>query len=263
MGVDLTVIVPAYNEERRLEPSLERFGAFMAEQAFEYELLVVNDGSQDNTVGVLEKCAEGHDNWRLLENPGNRGKGYSIRHGVAESRGDLVLFTDADFSTPMEELYKLLPYVVSEPPQGSVEAPAVPEAERGAYQVAIASRGLPGSELDRHQPWWRELGGRMSGLAIRTVLPGLWGIRDTQCGFKLFRGDVAREIFALGRIDRYGFDFEVLHIARLRGYRIKEVGVVWRHVEGAKVSVLRDYPRTLLELSRVRWYSWTGRYGAR
>lgn len=222
--------------------TLEKVFACLRSRDFgEVEVLVVDDGSRDGTAGVVEGMAATEPRLRLLRNPGNRGKGYSVRHGMLEAKGEWVLFSDADLSAPMEEVDKLL------------EAAKAEEA-----QVVIGSRALDRSLIGVHQSVFREYAGRFFNLMMR-ILVGLpfW---DTQCGFKLFRADAAREVFSRLQLERFGFDVEALFIARLLGYRTVEVPVRWNHAEGTKVSMFRDSADMFLDLLRVRLYQMRGCY---
>ena len=260
MPPDLSVVIPAYNEETRLLRGLERLAAYMADVDMTYELLLVDDGSTDRTAQTFETFAATQDAWRLISYPGNRGKGYALRQGVKATSGDLVLWSDADFSTPIEDFARLLPYALPELPDGVSDEWLPPEEERGVYDVVIASRALPESDLVIHQPWYRELGGRLGNLLTRLFLPRLWRLHDVNCGFKLLRGNVAREIYAACVLDGWGIDLEAVHIAAQRGYRLRDVPVTWRHCEDSKVSGLRAYVATFCELWGVRWRSWVGFY---
>ncbi len=238
----ISIVIPAYNEERRLPATLSAVCAYLARRAWRFaEILVVDDGSTDGTCRVAEDFARSHSQVRLLRNPGNRGKGYSVRHGVLEARAEWVLFTDADLSAPIEELDRLIAACAS----------------RNA-QVAFGSRALDRSLIAVHQSWFRETSGRVFNLLTRlaTGLPFL----DTQCGFKLYEAKAAREIFGRQRLERFGFDAEVLFIARLLGYACVEVPVRWSHSEGTKVSMFRDSVNMFLDLLRVRWNQIRGRY---
>ncbi len=205
------------------------------------EVLVVNDGSRDETARVVSDYASRHPEVRLLENPGNRGKGYSVRHGMLEAKGDWILFTDADLSAPIGELDKLLDAA----------------RERGA-QVAIGSRALDRSLITVHQSAFRENAGRIFNLCMRIVtgLP-FW---DTQCGFKLFEARAARDVFRRQKLDGFSFDVEALFLARKLGYRSIEVPVRWSHAEGTKVSMFSDSLRMFADLFQVRWNHLRGRY---
>ena len=229
----LSVVVPAYNEEKRLPATLDRVTAWLAGQAFEFaELIVVNDGSLDGTAALVNSFRALHSCVRLLENPGNRGKGYSVRHGMLEARGEWVLFSDADLSTPIEDVQRLY------------EA-----AAKAAADIAIGSRALDRSLVSKHQSWLRELSGRFFNFVMRaaTGLP----FRDTQCGFKLYRASAAREVFSRQQLDGFSFDVEDLYIARRLGIPAIEVPVRWANVEGTKVSALTGL-RSFTDLVRIR-----------
>lgn len=238
----ISIVIPAYNEERRLPSALHSVVSYITAKGWSFfEVLVVDDGSSDATAACVEEFERHHPEVRLLRNPGNRGKGYAVRHGILETRGDWVLFTDADLSAPIEELEKLLA-----------------AARAGEASIAIGSRALNRSLIGVHQPFLREQAGRVFNLLMR-ILTGLpfW---DTQCGFKLFEGAAAREIFRRQRIDRFGFDVEVLFLARKLGFRTVEVPVRWNHAAGTSVKMLRDSLSMFLDLLRVRWCYWRGRY---
>jgi glycosyltransferase involved in cell wall biosynthesis len=237
----LSIIIPAYNEQVRLPKTLERIEKYLHENAWEFhEVIVVDDGSTDGTADAAEAFARENPHVRVLRNPGNRGKGYSVRHGMLSARGEWRLFTDADLSAPIEELEKLWCTVT-----------------QGKDQVAIGSRALDRSLIGVHQPGMRETFGRIFNGVMRaaTGLP----IADTQCGFKLFRADVAEEVFSRQTLERFGFDAEVLYIAFRRGYSIAEIPVVWNHVDGSKVSMLTGL-HAFAELAEIRWNSLRGRY---
>jgi dolichyl-phosphate beta-glucosyltransferase len=237
----ISVIVPAYNEETRLPSTLARVVRYLDEKNFSFsEILVVDDGSRDGTVPAISEFAVRHPSVRLLQNPGNRGKGYSVRHGMLEARGEWSLFTDADLSSPIEEMEKL------------IEA-----ARQQAAQVAIGSRALDRSLVGVHQPLLREYAGRFFNLVMRAVT-GL-NFHDTQCGFKLFQTEAARRIFSLQRLERFGFDAEVLFIAERLGYRAVEVPVRWNDVAGSKVGTLQGL-NGFVDLLRIRINSWSGKY---
>lgn len=244
MQPNVSVVIPAYNEERRLPPTLERLADYFASFGRPVEILIVNDGSKDATATtartVGERLTTPTLSFRVLENPGNQGKGYSVRHGMLEATGKWVLFSDADLSAPIEELPKL------------IEA-----AEEGGYDGAIGSRALDRSLVGVHQPFFRELSGRMFNLGVRAVA-GL-KFQDTQCGFKLFSHEAAQAIFKRQQLTRFGFDVEVLYIAQKLGYRIAEVAVRWDDVEGTTVSMLSGAD-AFVDLARVRWNDIRGLY---
>ncbi len=228
----LSVVVPAYNEEDRLAPTLARLHEYYSGQDYTYDVTVVSDGSKDRTGKIVEEFARLHSEFRLLEYRPNRGKGHAVRVGVLGSKGELILFCDADLATPQEETEKLLEHM-----------------KQGAA-VAIGSRPLQDSNLEVRQPLYREMLGRMFNKIVQLV--GIRGIDDTQCGFKMFRREVAYDIFRRCKVEGFGFDFEALMIAKDLGYRIDEVPIRWRHQEGSKVSLVRDGSRMLFDLMKLR-----------
>jgi dolichyl-phosphate beta-glucosyltransferase len=229
---ELSIIIPAYNEEKRLPATLRRIRDYLDRQPVAAEVLVVDDGSSDATAAVVARVAREDRRVRLLAYGANRGKGYAVRHGMACARGSRLLMSDADLSTPIEELGRLS------------------AAVDGGADVAIGSRVLPGSHLAVPQPRLRELVGRgFNGVVRLLALPG---IRDTQCGFKLFTRAAARDIFPVLTVDQWCFDVEALLVARKLGYRIQEVPITWVNEANTKVNVLRDLARTALDLARIR-----------
>jgi len=237
----ISIIIPAYNEEKRLPAALDRVIQYLQSSDWTFaEILVVDDGSMDGTVGVAERAGAGFPNLRVLRNPGNRGKGYAVRHGVLECHGEWALFTDADLSAPIEELDKLWRI-----------------AEQEGAQVALGSRALDRKLIGVHQSWFRENAGRMFNLSMRMVtgLP----FHDTQCGFKLFESGAAREIFKRQLLDGFGFDVEALFIGRRLGYREIEVPVRWNDVAGTKVSAWKGVT-AFLDPLMVRWNQIRGKY---
>jgi glycosyltransferase involved in cell wall biosynthesis len=212
----ISIIIPAYNEEKRLPSTLKRVRHYLDASTWEFaEIVVVDDGSRDATAAVAESCGA-----RVLRNPGNRGKGYAVRHGMLEAKGEWSLFSDADLSSPIEELDRLWR-----------------AAERENAQVAIGSRAVDRSMVGVHQPVFRETMGRVFNLTMR-MITGL-PFHDTQCGFKLFETAAAHEIFRRTLLDGFGFDVEVLYIASHLGYRALEVPVRWNDVAGTTVSTWR------------------------
>lgn len=237
----LSIVVPAYNEERRLRGTLERLLAFINGRKFDFiELIVVDDGSRDGTAALVEEFVRRDSRVRLVKNPGNRGKGYAVRHGFQEARGEWVLFSDADLSSPIEELDKLWQ-----------------AARASGARIAIGSRALDRSLVGVHQPLWREFAGRFFNLVMR-VVTGL-AFRDTQCGFKLFETGAAREISRRQQLDGFGFDVELLFLAKILGFPAVEVPVRWDDVAGTKVSTARGLV-AFLEPFEIRWYQLSGRY---
>jgi len=232
-AVDLSMVIPAYNEARRLPPTLTRLRDYLDAGADSYEVLVVDDGSDDDTLAVAQAVAREWPQLEVLALPHNQGKGAAVREGMLHARGALRAFSDADLSTPIEELPRLRSHL------------------GGSCHVAIASRDAPGSDIQVHQPRWREFMGRTYNRILRLlVLPG---IRDTQCGFKLFTSEAAEACFAPLETFRFGFDAEVLVRAHRRGWEIAEVPVRWRHVEESRVGGIGDALRMLYDLVRLRF----------
>jgi glycosyltransferase involved in cell wall biosynthesis len=228
-GLDWTIIVPAYNEEERLGPTLRTIQSYLRERASRFESIVVDDGSTDGTADLVRRE---FPDARLLSNPGNRGKGYSVRAGLLAARGRWVLFSDADLSTPIEELARF------------------EEELRAGADVVIASRALAESVIEAHQAWWREFSGRSFNILVQ-VFSGL-PFHDTQCGFKAYRREAARRIASLQRLEGWAFDIEQLRLARLMGMRVKELPVRWINSSASRVRFLRDAPRMFLDAMRVR-----------
>lgn len=225
----LTVVIPAFNEEKRLDSTLARIREYLVERGESFEILVVDDGSTDGTAAVVQRFA-GPD-CRLLRLERNSGKGTAVRTGVLASRGRWVLITDADLSAPIEELETL-------------------EGHAGKADLILGSRAQVGSRIGRRQPFFREMMGKTFNLIIRSL--GLSDLRDTQCGFKLIRGEVARLLFARMTVDRFAFDIELVWLARALGYRVIEVGVVWRHSPRSTVRPLQDSPVMFWDVLKIR-----------
>lgn len=238
---DVSVIIPAYNEEKRLPRTLARIEEYRVARAFSSEILVVDDGSQDATAQVVENLRRRIARLRLVSNGSNRGKGYSVRHGMLEAAGRVTLFTDADLSTPIEEADKLF-------------------AALEHFDIAIGSRALNRDLIEVHQSGIREMAGKSFNWAVR----GMMGIpfADTQCGFKAFRRERTRILFEQQRIERFGFDPEILYLARRHGLSVAEVPVRWAHDPATRVHVAGDGLRMVGELAVIRWNSLIGRYPA-
>ncbi len=236
MRRSISIIIPAYNEEKRLPATLVRIQDYLHRSGWDYaEVIVVNDGSRDDTAGVAQRAGV-----RVIDNPGNRGKGYTVRHGMLEAQGDWALFSDSDLSSPIEELEKLWA-----------------AAERDQAAVVIGSRAVDRSMIGVRQPLFRDLMGRLFNLVMR-LITGL-SFRDTQCGFKLFQTKAAQSIFSRQQLDGFGFDVEVLYIARRLGYKCLEVPVRWNDVAGTKVSLWRGIA-AFFDPLKVRWNSFTCKY---
>lgn len=228
----LSVVIPAYNEALRLRPTLEKIVAYLRARDFTAEIVVVDDGSSDGTGDLAREVLAGQATYRILRNEPNRGKALSVKRGLLEGHGQVVLFSDADLSTPIEEADKLLA-----------------EMRNGA-DVAIASRQLPGSKLAVHQPWYREIGGRAFGKLNQLVL--LPGIPDSQCGFKAFTREAAHAILAHQKLTGWAFDAELLYIARRLGLQIAQVPVTWINDPNSKVKMLTDGMKMVRDLLRVK-----------
>ena len=236
----ISIVIPAYNESARLRPTLDDLLHFSRLQNWDIEILVVDDGSRDDTSEIVRQYGQSHPQILLVQNPGNRGKGFSVRNGMLHARGDICLFTDADLSSPIAEAQKLFAAIAA-----------------GA-DVAIGSRWLRADLQTQRQPLYRQFLGRIFNLALRLFL-GL-NFADTQCGFKAFRRSAAQRIFPLQRIERWGFDPEILFLARRLGFTVKEVPVVWSHSEGTRLHPFRDGLRMFADVLRIRANSLTGNY---
>lgn len=238
----VSIVIPAYNEERRLPQALERIRAYLAARPFDTEIIVVDDGSTDATLRVAEEFRTGMPSLRVLSNGTNRGKGYSVRRGMLEARGDIALFTDADLSTPIEEADKLL---------GMLQF----------VEVTFGSRALDRSLIACHQSRFREVAGIIYNKLVKVFL-GLPYV-DTQCGFKAFALGRARIIFEQQRIERFGFDPELLFLARRHGLLALEIPVRWSHNPDTRVRVGTDSVQMFGELLRIWWNGARGRYPRR
>lgn len=238
----LSIVIPAYNEENRIGRTLAGTFEYLGAQSYDSEVLVVNDGSRDRTAEkVLAFAERSSGRLRLIENPGNRGKGYAIRNGMLQATGDIVLFYDADLATPTSEIVKVIS----------------PIAEN-RYDVVFGSRALDRSLIGTHQSALRETIGKAGNL-IQFALTGL-NFKDTQCGFKAFRREAAQTVFPLQQIDGFGFDPEILFIAKKQGWRLLETPVRWNHVEGSKVNPIGSPIKVLMEVSTIRLNDLTGKY---
>src|SRR5271156_2082508 len=236
----LSIVIPAYNESARIEHALDRVLSCVAEQGWDAEVLVVDDGSTDDTAVIVQRWMTKHPRLHLVKNPGNKGKGYSVRNGLLQAAGDVVMFTDADLSAPMEEAERLIAAIA------------------GGADVAIGSRWMDRTRQTIQQPLYRQFFGRCFNWITRTVM-GL-PFKDTQCGFKAFRRPAAQVIFRLQRIERWGFDPEILFIARKLRYSVREVPVSWGHDERSRISYLKDGLKMLEEMVYIRYNSLFGRY---
>jgi dolichyl-phosphate beta-glucosyltransferase len=236
----LSVIIPAHNEANRLPNSLEQVFNFLEKQSFTAEVIVVENGSNDQTLTIAQSFAEQHPNMRVLQS--ERGKGAAIKHGFLEAKGDYRFMCDADLSMPIEELSKFIP------------------PELNNFDIAIASREAKGA-VRYDEPRYRHLGGRAINFLIQLfILPGL---NDTQCGFKCFSAKVVEDIGKLQTLNGWSFDIELLYIARRRKYRIREIPIHWVHHPETKVSAVRDALRMIQDIFRIRINALRGLYGTR
>ena len=237
-----SLIIPAYNESNRIRPTLDSILRHIEQQKWDAEILVVDDGSRDDTPDIIRDYARRYHEVRLVQNPGNHGKGFSVRNGMLHANGDICLFTDADLSSPITEAHKLF------------------EAIRAGADIAIGSRWLDPALQTERQPLYRQAFGRIFNLLLRLFL----GVhfKDTQCGFKAFRREAVGKIFPLQRIERWGFDPEILFLARRMGLRTVEVPVVWAHSEGTRLHPFRDGFRMFGDILQIRWNAMTGVYNA-
>jgi glycosyltransferase involved in cell wall biosynthesis len=239
--LDLSIVIPAFNEESRLPKTLDSVIDYLQSRTYRAEILVVDDGSTDQTSAVINSYRQKYPGLRSISNGGNRGKGFSVRHGMLEALGEIALFSDADLSTPIEEADKLL----------------APIRERN-FDAAIGSRAMDRSLIQVHQSAIRE----MAGIFFNRMVQWILGIQfsDTQCGFKAFRRDRAQVIFEQQRIERFGFDPEILFLAKRNGLRVAEIPVRWSHDAATKVNVATDGLRMFLELILIRWNGLRGCY---
>jgi dolichyl-phosphate beta-glucosyltransferase len=237
----ISIVIPAYNEAKRIPHSLQTIRDYLDQNRLRAEVIVVNDGSSDDTVAVTHEFCRRWEALRLIENQGNLGKGSSVRSGVLHSRGDIILFTDADLSAPITEMPRLVEPIL-----------------QNRYDATFGSRALDRSLIGVHQSYLRETSGRIFNLMVQafTGLP----FKDTQCGFKAFRRELAVPVFERQTIMGFGFDVEILYIASRRGLRLLEVPVRWNHVEGTTVRFLSDSCDMLLDLFRIRWNDLRGKY---
>jgi dolichyl-phosphate beta-glucosyltransferase len=236
MDIDLSIVVPAYNESARIEATLQAIRAYLDASGRRYEVIVSADGT-DGTREAAGRLARTDDRIQVIGSPERRGKGRGIREGVARARGAIIGFVDADYKTPIEDIGKVLPVL-----------------EAGA-DLVIGSRAVAESRIERPQPWYRRVGSRAFGVCMHLIL-GLWELHDTQCGFKFFRAGVAKDLFARQRVDGYMFDVEILHLAARAGYRVAEVGVRWRDDGDSRLDLVAGNWRNMLDILRIRFASY-------
>lgn len=231
----LSVIIPAYNEENRIARTLSEIHNFLKTKNYSYEVIIVDDGSTDGTVLRAQESELFKDgNLCVIKNWINAGKGFSVKRGILASKGEYILFTDADLSTPIEEIDNIFYYV------------------KNSYDIVIGSRSIQNSSVRVHQPWYRETMGKAFNFFIKSLL--LKDFNDTQCGFKLFNGNAARKIAPLLKIDGFCFDVEMLYVAKIKGFKIKEAGVVWENSPQSKVKIIGSSLSMFLDLLKIRHY---------
>jgi dolichyl-phosphate beta-glucosyltransferase len=235
----ISVVIPAYNEEKRIEPTLKKVIDYLKKKFDKYEIIVVDDCSKDNTNKIVSKYKK--EKVKILRNEKNKGKGYSVKRGILESKYSLVLFSDSDLATPIEELENFMQYIKEN-------------------DIIIASRNLKNSERKIKQPLYRQAMGKIFPLLVNII--ALKGFKDTQCGFKLFKTDAAKKIFLLQTFERFSFDIEILFIAKKLGYKIKELPVIWIDQKGSKVNPIKDSLKMLIDLFRIRYNNIKKKYEA-
>jgi dolichyl-phosphate beta-glucosyltransferase len=238
-----SIVIPAFNESARIPATLQSVVACIRANQWSAEVIVVNDGSTDSTAQLVRDFAESAPEVRLIENPGNRGKGYSVRSGILQALGEVVMFTDSDLSAPIEEADRLFAAIA------------------GGADIAIGSRWLESGRQTHRQPLYRQVFGRCFNAVCRMVMQ--LPFADTQCGFKAFTRGAAHTVFQLQTIERWGFDPEILFIAIKRGFRVVEVPVSWAHDARTRMSYLKDGMQMLKELAIIRWNALTGHYSKR
>lgn len=236
----ITIVIPAYNERARLGRTLDRILDFINQEAWGAEIIVVDDGSRDQTAELVQTYARENPSVRLLSNPGNRGKGYSVRNGILHANGEFILFTDADLSSPIEEAPKLF------------------RALEDGSDIAIGSRWVRPELQTQRQSLIRQILGRVFNGFLRLFL-GL-KFNDTQCGFKALRQHCAKAVFPLQKVEGWGFDPEILFLAHKMGFTVTEVPVVWAHDDGTRIHPLADGAKMIADMIRIRWYDLSGKY---
>ena len=230
--MEISIVIPAYNEEKRIGKTLERVYEYFKKKKTEFEIIVVDDGSNDRTVEIVEKFSSDKKEIRILKHEKNMGKGKAVKTGILDAKGNLILFTDADLSTPIEEFEKLK------------------KAIENGYDIAIGSRGLKDSKIVIPQPFYRRIIGRIFPLLVRLIV--IKDFKDTQCGFKLFKKEVAKKIFSQLKTEGFAFDVEVLARGKKENFKIAEVGVLWYNSPESKVSILKSPFKMFLELNRIK-----------
>lgn len=239
-NLKLSVIIPTYNEERRIPFTLKKIVEYLSNQKYKYEIIIVDDGSKDRTVEIVAEIAKDITDPQLIKIEKNRGKGYAIKTGILKAKGEYVLFMDADYATGIEEIEKC--YL----------------AFNAGYDIAIGSRRLSESIIDIHQPFYREFMGKVFRILASRCL--MISVSDITCGFKCFKREVARNIFGRQKLDRWGFDAEILFIAKKYAYKIKEIPVRWKNSGGSKVLLSLDTIRSFIDIVKIFIYNFENKY---
>ena len=236
----LSIVIPAFNEEKRILPTLESINNYLSRQDYKSEIIVVDDGSSDNTVDIVKSFIQDDKSANILLNGRNRGKGFSVRNGILSAKGEYIFFTDADLSTPIEEIEKCLPFLEHD------------------NDIVIGSRGLVDSDIVIHQPWYREMMGKTFNVFVSLIL--MKGITDTQCGFKGFKKEAVKPIFDNCLIEGFSFDVEIIYLAKKNGFTIKEIPVRWINSELSKVSPLKHSIQMFADLIKIKLNDIKGKY---
>jgi len=248
----LSVIIPAYNEEKRLPKTLAEIDKYLKNQNYDYEIIVVNDGSKDKTAEIVRDRISNNKNLRLIDNKKNHGKGYVVRQGMLAAIGEHRLFTDADNSTSIDQIEKMWPEFAEASPHLSPRPPLSGSVFEKGFDIVIGSRDVKGAVLDPPQPFLRNVILGEGFKLFRKIIIGLWRIEDTQCGFKCFTKKTAENIFPKCKINRFAFDPEILVIAKKLGYKIKEIPVYWRNDPQSKVK-FKSMVKMGLDLFKIKW----------
>ena len=236
----LSLIIPAYNEEKRILPTLEKVYSYLSKQDYSFEIIIVDDGSTDETVKIVKNFIKNKRMVNVLTNGENRGKGFTVKNGILSAKGNYIFFTDADLSTPIEELEKCIPHLTDN------------------FDIVIGSRSLPESNIEIRQPFYREKMGKIFNLLVKMFL--LKGVIDTQCGFKGFKKDAVKNIFNRSVIDGFSFDVETIFLAQKYKFKIKEIPVRWRNSELSKVSPIKHSLQMFFDLMHIRFNNLKGNY---